>query len=154
MALALRVALWWILGAWFGALLLFAFVVAPNAFVILPAELAGQLVSPVLGSMQLYGIAAGLALAGLAGTTGRGKLLVALPLALALLCAISHFGVTPGIAAVRPSALGPESGEQAAARFALLHRASMLLYAAVGLGVGLLTVLHARADLGGRASAP
>jgi len=150
MALATQVALWWILGGWFGALLLFAFVVAPNAFVVLPAEAAGSLVSPVLGSLQLYGMGAGVALAAIAARLERGRLLIFLPLVLALLCAISHFVITPGIAEVRPSELGPDSAVESAARFALLHRASELVYAAVGLGTLALTVLHARADVAAR----
>lgn len=144
---ALRSALWIALGGWLGAWVLFAASVAPTAFAELPsAELAGRVVGPVLGALHRYGIAAGLVLGALAAALGRGRMLVALPLLLAALCAVSEFGITPAIHAALPHAFGAAADAEAAARFARLHVASTVLYGLVGLGALSLIVLHVRAE--------
>ncbi len=147
--LCLRSLLWLLLGGWVGAWGLFATSVAPVAFRELPsAALAGGLVGPVLLRLHLYGIGAGLALAALARALGRGRSLSILPVALALLCVLSQFGVTAAISDVRPESFGPDTAEDVAARFAALHRLSVMLFGLVGLGAIALVVMHVRADLG------
>lgn len=142
----LRFALWLLLGGWIGAWGLFALRVAPVTFSVLPPEEAGHIVGPLLASLHVYGIVAGVALAGLAAALRRGRLLVALPLALALLCGISEFGISAAIHAVRPHAFGPGADAIDAARFARLHRASVTVFTVVWLGALALVGLHARAD--------
>lgn len=154
METALRCALWLLLGGWIGAWTLFATTVAPVAFTRLPSpDLAAEVVGPVLAVLHRYGIVAGVALALLAALGRRGALRVVLPLVLALACAVSEFGITPAIHAVRAHAFGPAADAAAAARFARLHRASTALYTAVGVGALVLAVLHARTDAAGRGRA-
>ncbi|MBO0801017.1 MAG: DUF4149 domain-containing protein, partial [Blastocatellia bacterium] len=60
MAQKIRLAL---LGFWLGAMCIFSFVVAPAAFAVLPEQrLAGNIVSRVLGSVEILGIIIGAAL--------------------------------------------------------------------------------------------
>jgi hypothetical protein len=147
---ALRCALWALLGGWTGAWALFAFVVARVAFEVLPTtELAGRIVGPVLAALHLYGAAAGVALAVLAWALARRPITIALPLALAALCLVSHFGVTAAIESIRDLVFGPGGSADLAARFQLLHRLSMGIYTIVGLGAYALLWLHVRADAGG-----
>ncbi len=137
-------------GGWFGAMILFAFVVAPTAFGVLPgADVAGSLVGPVLRAIHLFGIGAGLVLAGLAWLLGRPRWLIVLPLVLAAACAYSEFSVTAEISGVLPHESGGPSPEDRAARFALLHRLSMGIFTVVGLGAAALVFGHVRADRGG-----
>jgi len=144
---ALRTALWLFLGGWVGSWACFGMVVAPNAFRILPTtEIAGQLIGPVLGTLHLYGLVAGVALALLAGALGRGRFLMAAPLVMAAMCAFSHFWVSREISAVRPLAFGPGGSVEMATRFGDLHRLSMGLFLAVSAATLLLVFLHARAD--------
>ncbi|HZN11233.1 MAG TPA: DUF4149 domain-containing protein [Blastocatellia bacterium] len=57
MAQRIRLAL---LGLWLGAMSLFSFVVAPSAFAVLPTrQLAGDVVSRVLGWVEVLGLALG-----------------------------------------------------------------------------------------------
>jgi len=150
MKLALRTSAWLILGTWTGAWVLFALVIAPTAFRVLPSsQAAGQLVGPVLESLHLYGIAAGVALAGLALVLRRGAWLTGIPLVLAALCGASEFGVTSAIDAIRPQAFGQDANPASAAQFARLHEVSRTLYSLVGAGLLALTVLQARADAPG-----
>ena len=147
MGTALRAFLWISLGGWIGALTMFAFGVAPLAFTVLPStELAAELVGPLLMGLNLYGIAAGIGLAVLAAALERGRALVALPLALAAVCAVSEFWITVGIGEVRPEAFGAAANAAAATRFAQLHQISRVLYGLVALGALICAVLHARAD--------
>lgn len=147
MGATLRGLMWVCLGGWIGAWAFFAFAVAPTAFRVLPSsELAGSLVGPLLKVLHLSGAGVGIALAGLAAALHRPRLLVVLPLALSAVCLVSHFGVSAAIAQVRPEDFGPGTAPDAAARFAQLHRISVLLYGTVGLGALLLAALHARED--------
>lgn len=144
---ALRTALWLTLGGWVGSWACFGLVVAPAAFSVLPTtELAGQLVGPVLGTLHLYGLVAGVALAALARAMGRGRVLVIAPLLLAALCAFSHFWVSAELAEIRPLAFGPEGSVEIATRFGALHRLSMGIYLVVSAATLALVFLHARAD--------
>jgi hypothetical protein len=147
-AVALRAALWLLLGGWIGALLLFAVVVAPAAFRILPSsELAGRLVGEILPALQIYGAFAGPTLAVLAGLLGRNRLTRLLPLGLGALGLFSLFGLTPRMEQVRDLAFGDRSDPVARATFGRLHAASGAAYAATIAGAALLVVLHARADV-------
>ena len=134
-----------ILGTWLGAWILFAFVVAPTAFRVLPgSEVAGQLVGPILDTLHLSGIGAGVALAVLAGLGRQGSLRLGLPLLLAVICAVSQFGITAAIDAVRPEAFGPNANAEAAASFAQLHEWSRNLYGLTGVGLIVLILLPER----------
>jgi hypothetical protein len=143
LATLLRGLLWLLLGGWIGSWLLFALVVAPTAFRVLPSTaVAGTLVAPVLDALHLYGVAAGLALAALALALRRGTLRVALPLAMAAACLYSQFGVSAELAEIRDQVFSPEGNELTAARFAHLHRLSMGIYSAVLLSALALLGLH------------
>ncbi|MGI9591527.1 MAG: DUF4149 domain-containing protein [Myxococcota bacterium] len=142
----LRAALWLVLGGWVGSWACFGLVVAPNAFRLLPSEVAGQLVGPVLGTLHVYGLVAGVLLAPLALALGRGRLLAIAPLGMAAVCAFSHFWVTPEIATVRPFAFGPEGSVEMVTRFGELHRISLGLFMLVSAATLVLVLLHARAD--------
>jgi hypothetical protein len=145
MAWLLRTSAWVLLAGWLGSWGLFALVVAPTAFQVLPSHaVAGDLVSPVLGSLHRYGIAAGLGLGLLGWMLRRGATAVTLALVLAGVCAISEYGVTPAIAQVEPRAFGEAMEPVAAERFAMLHQTSRLLFGLVELGVLVLIGLHAR----------
>lgn len=150
-AVWLRAATSLLLGAWIGAWLFFALVVAPTAFRTLPStHVAGLLIGPVLATLHLSGAVAGLVLAALAWGSGRTGVCIWLPLAMSALCLLSHFGVTAEIESIRPLAFGPEGSPEIAARFQQLHRISMGIYTGVGLAGFALVALHARADGRGR----
>jgi hypothetical protein len=143
--------LWCLLGGWVGALLFFGVVVAPTTFQALPSpELAGKIVGPVLRSLNLYGMAAGPALAFLAWRLRRGKLLVALPLILSLAAVVSEFGIASAIQSIRPLAFGPEPDAAALLRFGQLHRIAVDLFTLTGILALLLALLHAWADVSAR----
>jgi hypothetical protein len=134
-----------LLGGWFGSWALFALVVAPKAFQVLPShEIAGDLVSPLLAVLHNYGIAAGLALGVLARIERRGIAETALPVLLAGICAASEYLVTPGITAVEPTAFGPAMERASAERFSDLHQTSRTLFGVVEVGVLVLIGLRAR----------
>lgn len=136
-----------LLGGWFGAYLLFGAVVAPTAFAVLPTtEIAGRFIAPVLTKLHFYGALAGLPLALLSKTLGRGRLLVAIPIALSLICLYSHFGLSVELAEIRDLSFGPGGNPDAAARFDLLHKISLGLFVAMGAAISLLIVLNAKAD--------
>ena len=143
----LRGLSWLLLGGWIGAWVLFAFVIAPTAFRVLPStQVAGLLIGPVLTTLHLYGVLAGVALAALAWGLSRTGVCLWLPLSMSALCLVSQYGVTSRIEEIRPLVFGPEGSQELAARFQLLHQLSMGIYTAVGLAAFLLLALHARAD--------
>lgn len=145
MTLHLRTVRWLLLGGWLGSWALFAFVVAPTAFRVLPSgDAAGALVGPLLRTLHLYGLACGVALFAIAFALRDRGLRLALPILLALLCATTEFGVTAAITGIRPSTFGADTPEGAAERFSQLHRLSRVLFGLVLGGVTALTVLHAR----------
>ena len=138
-------ARWLLLGGWHGSWALFAFSIAPTAFRVLPSgEVAGALVAPVLRTLHLYGLAAGVALFAIAFALRERALVLGVTAALALLSAVTEFGVTAAITDIRPSQFGPGTPEGAAARFADLHHLSRVLFGVILAGVAFLTVLHAR----------
>lgn len=143
---AQRTALWLLLGGWIGSWGCFGMVVAPTAFRVLPTETAGQLVGPVLTALHLYGVVAGIGLAALAATLGRGRLLVALPLVMAALCLFTQLWVTARIEEVRPFVFGPQGSLELATRFTRLHQLSMTIFISVSAAAIALLFLHARAD--------
>jgi hypothetical protein len=143
----LRSLLWLVLGGWVGSWAFFALVIARVAFRVLPsAEVAGQLVGPVLATLHLYGAFAGGVLAALAVALGRGRLLVWLPLALSAACLASELGVTPSMAALRDLAFGSDGNVEAASRYRQLHGLSMAIFSAVLAGAIVLVPLHTRRD--------
>jgi len=144
---ALRTALWLLLGGWVGSWGLFGLVVAPTAFQALPStEIAGTLVGPILTSLHLYGVVAGIGLGALAALLDRGTLRIALPLVLAAACAYSQFGVSAEIAEIRDGAFGPAGSVGGASRWNALHRLSIGIYLAVAAGALALVGLHAASD--------
>jgi hypothetical protein len=143
----LRTALWLLLGGWVGSWGLFGMVVAPTAFRVLPStEIAGTLVGPILTSLHLYGIAAGIGLGALGALLQRGPLRIALPLLLAAACAYSQFGVSAQIAEIRDGAFGPGGSVGDAARWNTLHQLSIGIYLVVSAGALVLAGLHAASD--------
>ena len=142
---ALRTWLWLTLGGWVGSWTLFALVITRLAFRVLPSpEVAGHLVSPVLSVLHGYGAAAGVMLAGLAWVLRRGRLLVALPLVLALASLANELGVTPQLTALHDLAFGPVGNLDATARYRQLHGISMAIFSGVLLGAISLVLLHVR----------
>lgn len=145
--IALRTSLWLTLGCWVGSWTLFSLVIARLAFRVLPSpEVAGHLVSPVLSVLHGYGAAAGVVLAALAWVLRRGRLLVALPLVLALACLTNELGVTPQLTALHDLAFGPVGNLDATTRYGQLHGISMLVFSGVLLGAISLVVLHVRRE--------
>ena len=88
-------------------------------------------------------------LAALGWALGRGWWLIAGPLVLATACAGSEFIVTASIAEVLPHRLAADSSPEAAAHFANLHRMSMVIFGAVGLGAAAILAGHVHADRDG-----
>jgi len=145
--MALRSTLWLALGGWVGSWALFALVIARLAFRVLPSpEIAGHLIGPTLEVLHWYGAAAGTALAALAVLLRRGRVLVALPLTLAVACLVSQLGVTPRMEALHDLAFGPAGNVEAAARYRHLHGISMAIFSAVLVGAIGLIVLHVRRE--------
>jgi hypothetical protein len=141
-------ALWLLLGGWIGTWLLFGLVVAPTAFRVLPsAHVAGTLVGPVLEALQLFAVAAGLALCLLAVTLKRGAAARVLPLLMAAACLYSQFGLSAEIAEIRSEAFGPHGTEALMTRFTRLHQVSVGLYILVGVGALLLAGIHIREEV-------
>lgn len=141
----IRATIWVLAGSWFGAMALFALVIAPTAFQVLPSQAAaGALVSPVLAALHNYGIGAGVALSGLAAVTRRGWPLIVAPLALAAICAFSEYWVTPAISEVQPRSFGVNHEVAAAERFSDLHQISRYLFGIVEFGVLGLILAFAR----------
>ena len=150
----LRFFLWLLLGGWIGSWVTFGALVAPTAFRALPSsELAGRVVGPVISVLHGYGTAAGLLLALLAWSLRRGALLVAIPLAAAAACAWSELVITPRIAAIRPLMAGPAGAPELAARFAHLHRVSVVIFISVGVSTLVMLAAHVLADARRRARA-
>jgi len=146
-SVALHSALWLTLGGWVGSWILFALVIARLAFRVLPSpEIAGHLIRPVLNVLHWYGVAAGLVLAALALVLQRGRVLVTVPVALALACLVSQVGVTPRMEALHDLAFGPAGNLEAAAEYRHLHGVSMAIFSAVLMGAIGLVVLHVRQE--------
>lgn len=154
-SIALRTLAWLILGGWIGSWALFALVIARVAFRVLPSpEIAGALVGPVLAVLHGYGAFAGLSLAGLAWLLGRRRILIALPLMLAIACLASELAVTPRLDAIHDLAFGPNGNIEAAARYRQLHGLSMAIFSAVLAGAIALVALHVREETPEAADSP
>ena len=96
---------------WFGAAGLFAFSVAPSAFDVLPAGLAGTLVGRVLPPILVVGMIIGFGIAIVDISYRRWAGVV-----MGVACAIDRFGVVPRVGA--PGTLA----------FGRLHAVSVVLY--------------------------
>ena len=143
----LRSLLWLCLGGWVGSWACFGLLVAPMAFQLLPStRMAGTLVGPILTALHLYGVVAGGILALVAWLLGRGRLRIGLPLAMAIACLYSHFGLSAEIAELSGRAFGPDGSEALAARFNTLHQLSLGIYGVVSAASLTLVVLHAGSD--------
>lgn len=124
--------------ALFGATARAAFRVIPDPAV--AGELAGTLLKPVL----LSGAVSGVALSWLAARLRRGRFTIVFPLVLAAACLINQFGVTRAVAEIPLT--DPGLAPELAARFAALHRLSVWLFTAVGIGAVVLAAAHAVAE--------
>lgn len=145
---AIRSALWLSLGSWVGAWGFFAFVVSRVAFQIVPGDVVGELVGVLIRSLHFGGALAGLVAAAALAALGRRGFVVWLPIALAVTAVASELILSPEIAALRPSALGPANTAETQARFGLLHGLSLGLFMAIHLAtlglVGWVAWLDAR----------
>ncbi|HEX8850159.1 MAG TPA: DUF4149 domain-containing protein [Gemmatimonadaceae bacterium] len=126
--------------AWLGAGILFAAVVAPAAFAVLPSRsLAGAVVGRVLPALFYCGMATGVALM-LLQARASGRLVTAgtvAGLVTAVSCAIGQLVIAPRIERVRAAIPGPveelPATDARRAEFGRLHASSV-----VWLGVGML----------------
>jgi hypothetical protein len=149
-----------LLSAWLGAALLFAAVVAPAAFAVLPERsLAGALVGRVLPVLFTSGLV--LSLAGVfLDRPGEGRYFLArraAMLAIAVSCAVAQFVVAPRIARVRGEITGPleqlPADDPRRAAFGRLHAVSVAWLGVAMVAAGLTIVLgslppraHGRAE--------
>ena len=129
---ALRTTLWLSLGSWVGAWGFFAFVVSRIAFRLLPGDVAGDLAGVLLQVLHLGGASAALICAGALAGLGRRGLVLGFPILLAVVAVASELLLSPEIAALRPSALGPANTADTQASFRMLH----------GLSLGLFMLIH------------
>ena len=121
-----------LVASWLGAAVLFAAVVAPAAFSVLPSRaLAGALVGRVLPAVFIAGLVVALLALGIGFRDGapflKARLLSAVLVALS--CAAAHFLVGPRIERLRQT-IGSPVGELAVederrVAFGRLHRASV-----------------------------
>jgi hypothetical protein len=142
----MRTSLWLAMGIWVGSWGFFAFVVSRIAFQVLPGDVAGDLAGSLLSILHFLGAAAALVAAGAATALGRRGLVVGLPVLLALLCLGSEIWLSPEVAAVRPSTLGPANTAETQQQFRVLHRLSLGLFLAIHLASVVLVGLYARLD--------
>jgi hypothetical protein len=121
-----------LLAAWLGAGVLFAAVVAPAAFAVLPSRtLAGALVGRVLPVLFAAGIV--VALAGLwldrSATEPRTRVRRVALVLIAVSCAVAQFGVGPRIERIRREIGGPieqlSPNDERRVAFGRLHAASV-----------------------------
>ena len=141
MTSTLRFLLLFSLGTWVGAGLFLSLVVAPAAFRLLPTpDLAGALVGASLTRLHFIGIGAGAVflIAGAAllaaGSRGIGRTAMALVALMMVLTAVSEFGVTPRMYAMRVQMAAAHGSIAATPRedpvrtaFGKLHGVSMSL---------------------------
>lgn len=143
-----------LLAAWLGAAALFATVVAPSAFAVLPSRLlAGALVGRVLPVLFLSGLV--VALAGLAldrrGGGAKPNVRRASMVLIAIACGFAQFGIAPRIERVRAQIDGPieqlARDDPRRAAFGRLHALSVAWLGVAMLGAVTTVVL---ASLAGR----
>jgi len=127
-----------LLGAWVGALLCFGVVVAPALFRALPPVEAGLVVRQVIPALDVFGMAAAVALLGLWMRGARDRkawIARGLVAAMGSLAALSFLVITPRMEALRAAAGGQISelpAEDARRQeFGRLHGASSAASAAV-----------------------
>lgn len=145
-----------LLGAWLGAILLFAIAVAPNAFAVLtPHEggraLAGDIVNRALAALHYFGLACGLLflLLGVRRSVTLPNVVVAVML---LLTCISQFGISRRMHAIRGEASFESLTEADSRRveFDRLHKASTTAEGAI-LVLGVIALIaESRRKTGGR----
>jgi hypothetical protein len=140
----LRALLWLFLGVWLGAMGLFG-AMTRVAFEVVPTpDVAGNLVSRLLGPVLLIGATLGAAIAVLGAALGRGWLAIVVPLLLSIACLVNQFGVSRAVAEIQLTDPGLAPG--LAARFATLHHLSVLLFTGTGLGALVLAAIHGRIE--------
>jgi hypothetical protein len=125
----------------FGALTRVVFQVVPEP------EMAGHLVRRLLDPLLMTGTISGLALAALGAALRRGRVAIAAPLLISILCIVNQFGVSRAVAEIHLNdpGLAPGMG----ARFATLHQLSVWLFvAALLIAIGLAWI-HARHEAEG-----
>lgn len=154
----------YLLAAWLGAALLFAAVVAPAAFAVLPTRtLAGAIVGRVLPVLFVSGIAVGVVtvVAARLGAAGAGggrfpALCAVLGAVVIAACLAAQFVVAPRIAAVRaqigPSVEALPAADERRAAFGRLHALSVAALGVAMLAGGAALVLGALPTRGGRAA--
>jgi uncharacterized membrane protein len=130
---------------WIGGIVFFSAVVAPSVFTVLtPVEggrhLAGEIVNRSLGTLHWMGLVCGVVFLVASAIIEKSfRLKQQLVLAMMLLTAVSQFGITPRLAAIRAKAPQLELALPAQrAEFDRLHRLSTMAEGAVlllGLGV-------------------
>jgi len=121
-----------LLAAWLGAGVLFAAVVAPAAFAVLPSRtLAGALVGRVLPVLFAAGIVVALASLWLdrSTTEPRDRVRRAALILIAVSCAVAQFGIGPRIERIRREIGGPveqlSPDDERRVAFGRLHAASV-----------------------------
>jgi Domain of unknown function (DUF4149) len=141
---------------WIGGIIFFAFVIAPTLFSVLPAALAGNVVSPTLTKLHWIGLFSGgiFLLCSLAYDWAKHSqlrlfsathILIALML---LLTAVSQFAITPRMRALRQGPSGLEA-PNARAEFNRLHMWSTRTEGGVLLLGLVVVILTARRAEGG-----
>jgi len=139
-----RDLLWLWLGAWLGSMALFGSLTRV-AFQVVPDPAAvGHLVGALLRPMLTVCAISGIGLSALAGWMRRGGVTIVLPLVLATASLINQFGVSPAVAEIELT--DPRLAPGLAARFSALHRLSVWLFVATGVGVVALAIAHALAE--------
>lgn len=141
------------LALWLGAVVIFAGVVAPAAFRVLPSRtLAGALVGQVLPVLFIAGIAVGV-VAHLLDTLARKRVSIMARVggaALVLGCAVAQFGVGARIERLRAELPGTleslPSDDARRAAFGRLHGIAVLLLGVAGLGAGTTMIASLRAE--------
>ena len=119
-----------LLSAWIGGAVLFATVVAPAAFAVLPSRsVAGVMVGRVLPVVFLSGLAIAIVAAALNLWRGRARGRVIAVGAMAAACAVAQFVIAPRIASLRASIGGAldalPAGDARRAQFGQLHAISV-----------------------------
>ncbi|NNL84085.1 MAG: DUF4149 domain-containing protein [Myxococcales bacterium] len=122
------------LGSWLGSALFFTVAVAPAIFSMAdePGE-AGAAIGDILAVLHIGGACFFTLAAALAWVLRRSAWLRFGPIVLAALCLVSHFGVSGPMAELRerPAELRTAVDQESQRK---LHRISVLLFSAVGIG--------------------
>ena len=141
---------------WIGGIIFFAFVLAPTLFTVLPAQTAGNVVSPSLSKLHWIGLIAGAVFFVCSAAYNRARhaqfrlfsathVLVVLML---FLTAVSQFAITPRMRELRGTPPGLDA-PNARAEFNRLHALSTRSEGGVLLLGSLVVILTARRIEGG-----